>query len=111
LGSDFAAPYSIVFTNNVPGTYTLTARAVDERGATGVSAVVSITVNPPVISFVDNFAAHGLLTGYTNFVVGTNTSYTKEANEPRHAGTGGAHSGWLSWLAPASGVCTMHTLT
>jgi hypothetical protein len=39
-----AAPYFVVLTNVQAGTYTFTARATDNLGATGVSAPVTITV-------------------------------------------------------------------
>jgi regulation of enolase protein 1 (concanavalin A-like superfamily)/phosphatidylethanolamine-binding protein (PEBP) family uncharacterized protein len=47
IGSDTTSPYSIAW-NNVPaGTYSLTARATDDDGATTTSAARTITVNPP----------------------------------------------------------------
>jgi hypothetical protein len=47
IGSDTTSPYSIAW-NNVPaGTYSLTARAVDDDGATTTSAARTVTVNPP----------------------------------------------------------------
>lgn len=54
LGEDTSSPYSFAW-NNVPaGTYSITARATDNQGATTTSSAVSITVsngnNPPVVS-------------------------------------------------------------
>jgi lysophospholipase L1-like esterase len=47
LGDDTAAPYEWVWTTAVAGSHSLTARAVDTTGATGVSLAVSIVVDPP----------------------------------------------------------------
>src|SRR5439155_12193450 len=71
---------------------------------------VNISVIVPTPTFTDNFANRMLITGYTNFAVGTNINYTHEAGEHIHyGGTTGTKSGWISWLAPDSGVCTMDT--
>ena len=45
LGSAATAPYQWSWTNVPIGTYSLTARAVDDDGATTTSAAVSVTVN------------------------------------------------------------------
>jgi chitinase len=49
LGEDATAPYEFAWTNVSAGTYSLTARATDNAGASTTSAAVSITVNgtPP----------------------------------------------------------------
>jgi hypothetical protein len=44
LGEDTSAPYSIQWNVGAAGTYTLTARATDNRGATTTSAGATITV-------------------------------------------------------------------
>ncbi|HEV2861060.1 MAG TPA: Ig-like domain-containing protein [Pyrinomonadaceae bacterium] len=46
IGTDTAAPYSIVMTATNAGTYTLSAVATDDRGATAVSNAARVTVNP-----------------------------------------------------------------
>ena len=48
LGEDTTAPYSFTWSNVAAGAYTLTARATDNSGGITTSAVVGITVNPPV---------------------------------------------------------------
>jgi regulation of enolase protein 1 (concanavalin A-like superfamily) len=48
IGSSAAAPFSASWSNVPAGTYTLTARAVDDGGAIAVSAPVSVTVTAPV---------------------------------------------------------------
>ncbi len=45
LNSDASAPYSFNWTNVAAGTYTITARATDNQGATTTSAAVTIRVN------------------------------------------------------------------
>jgi hypothetical protein len=40
------APYSIAWTGVPAGTYQLTARAVDDRGAVSTSAAVAVSVTP-----------------------------------------------------------------
>jgi hypothetical protein len=109
LGSDASSPYSIVWTNVPVGSFVLTARATDNRGGTRVSAPVNVSAVIPPPGFSDNFANRGLITGYTNFTRSTNTTFTVEPGEPRHDNRNGTHSGWLSWTAPSSGVCTMDT--
>jgi photosystem II stability/assembly factor-like uncharacterized protein len=48
IGSDLTAPYSFSWINVAAGTYSITARATDNAGGVGVSAVVSISVTTPV---------------------------------------------------------------
>jgi hypothetical protein len=108
-GGPVGASYSVVWTNLAVGDYVLTAQATDNRGAIAVSAPIGVTVSVPIPRFVDNFASRGTLTGFTNFITGTNSTYTREPGEPRHDNRSGTHSGWLSWTAPISGVCTMDT--
>ncbi|HLG15183.1 MAG TPA: Ig-like domain-containing protein, partial [Blastocatellia bacterium] len=65
LGEDTAAPYSLTWSNVPAGTYSLTARATDNLGATTTSTAVSVTVNdlappppppPPPPPSSDNFS-------------------------------------------------------
>ena len=48
IGTDTTSPYSFVFSNVAAGTYALSARAIDNGGAIGLSNVATVTVNPPV---------------------------------------------------------------
>jgi hypothetical protein len=109
LGADSTSPYSVSWPGVPEGTYQLSALATDNRGASSTSAVVMITVGIPPPTFGDMFAGRGVIQGYTNIILGTNTSFTREPGEPRHDNRNGTHSGWLSWTAPASGICTMDT--
>ncbi len=47
LGTDNSAPYSYNWTNVAAGTYSITARATDNRNAVTTSAAVSVTVSAP----------------------------------------------------------------
>ena len=46
IGTSTTAPYSIAWTGVAAGTYQLTARAVDDRGAVTTSAAVAVSVTP-----------------------------------------------------------------
>ena len=48
IGTDASAPYTFNWTNVAAGTYNITARATDNSGSIGTSAVVAITVAAPV---------------------------------------------------------------
>ncbi|MCB2377285.1 Ig-like domain-containing protein [Hymenobacter sp. BT635] len=47
LGTDTSAPYSFSWTNVAAGSYSLTAKATDNAGATTTSGAVNVTVNGP----------------------------------------------------------------
>jgi hypothetical protein len=47
LGSDTTSPYSFAWSGVATGTYTLTAQAIDNRGAVTLSSPVVISVGPP----------------------------------------------------------------
>src|SRR5262249_55180453 len=49
------------------------------------------------------------MTGFTNTISGSTSNFTREPGEPRHDNRNGAHSGWITWMAPASGPCAMDT--
>jgi len=88
LGEDSTSPYSLAWSNVAAGSYTLTVRAIDNRGATTTSAAVAIAItnspatpvtllNPTWIGsdFVFSFASqsgHTYEVQHTN-VLGTGT--------------------------------------
>ncbi|HUR47359.1 MAG TPA: lamin tail domain-containing protein [Candidatus Saccharimonadales bacterium] len=109
LATRSVPPYSFTASNLAAGSYTFSAMATDQRGATAFAAPISINVAVPAPSFVDAFLSRGVLFGYSNSITGNNTAYTIEAGEPKHDGKNGTHSGWVSWLAPVSGPVTMDT--
>ena len=47
VATDSTSPYSASWTGATAGTYSLTARATDNSGATTTSSAVSVTVSPP----------------------------------------------------------------
>ncbi len=63
LGTDNTAPYSFAWANVGAGSYSLTAKAFDNAGATKTSTAVSITVNP--VSSGCNTAAWSASAVYT----------------------------------------------
>ena len=50
LGEDTTAPYTYAWSGVGQGTYSVTARATDDAGATTTSAPVSVTVRPPNVA-------------------------------------------------------------
>jgi len=78
LGEDLSTPHTFVWNNVAAGTYTLTAKATDNNGATTTSAPITVTVNsantPPIIS----------LTGPNNsalFPTGSTVTITANASD------------------------------
>jgi hypothetical protein len=109
LGTDATSPYTYVWQAVPGGEYVLTARATDNRGTSRTSAPSTITVGTPPARFGDDFARRGVMTGFTNTILGNTAGFTREAGEPKHDGRNGTHSGWISWTAPASGPCVLDT--
>jgi RHS repeat-associated protein len=58
IGTATAAPYAASWSVLAPGTYTLTAKAYDNLGGTGVSAPVSVTVAGSVTFLHNDFAGN-----------------------------------------------------
>ena len=46
LGEDSSQPYSYTWTNAALGSYSITAKAIDNDNRTGTSSAINITVNP-----------------------------------------------------------------
>jgi hypothetical protein len=57
LGSDTSGPYSFTWNNVSSGSYSLTARAVDDQGATATSAAVNISVTSAAGGLISNISA------------------------------------------------------
>lgn len=92
---------SLLWTNMAPGSYTLTARASDDRGLLITSAPVVVTVTAAGLS--DYYAARPLLGGMTNYATADNTSFTREPGEPMHGYGTAMRSAWVAWTAPRNG--------
>ncbi len=88
------------------GTYDV---VVSNAAGVVISSPATLTLVPGAPSLADSFSGRGILIGFTNFVTGNNTAYTREPGEPDHAGRKGAHSAWLTWTAPDNGSCVMDT--
>jgi RHS repeat-associated protein len=79
IGTVTTAPYTFVWTNVPAATYSLTARATDNKGATGTSSpAVTITVavpsnNPPTVS-ITNPANGATLTAPANVTISASAS-------------------------------------
>ena len=78
--------------------------AVD--GFDGAVGDVALNINP---AGNDAFANCLVLSGPSGSVSGRNTSASREAGEPNHAGIAGGRSLWYCWTAPSSGPVSMDT--
>lgn len=58
----------------------------------------------------DNFVNRALLTGSSASVTTSNSTATKEGNEPNHADNAGGRSLWWRWTAPSAGTLTIDTI-
>ena len=72
----------------------------------GYSIGAPVPVRPPN----DNFVNGIVLQNNSGTLTGTNTSATREAGEPNHAGFTGDKSVWYSWLSPVNGQITIDTI-
>ena len=133
LGSDVGTnqnPYSIVWSNALPGLYSLQARALDTRGGVGFSEPVRITITgtnapptnlPPVVTIfaIDSLAGEGTnccrwysnIVGVTNHYLCTNNAAflvrrTGPTNAPLtvHYAIGGTASNGVDYAAIATSV-------
>jgi hypothetical protein len=113
LGTDTVAPYSFNFNNVAAGTYALSARATDNGGATGISNVANITVNPPT---TPNFT---LSANPSSLSINRGASGTSTITITRTGGftssvaltASGLPSGVTASFSPASTTGTTSTLT
>ena len=92
-----ALPFNTVWKS--PDNWQITVGA---QGPSGVLVSVQLLSN-------DNLANALMVTGEAVSTTGSNTTATKEAGEPNHAGVAGTHSVWYRWTAAAAGVATVDT--
>ena len=92
LGTALSAPYSYNWTNIAAGTYTLTARAYDNLGATTTSTAATVTVNSSTRINVALQANGGIASASTTY----NANYPVAAmnNGDRKGLSWGAGGGW-----------------
>ena len=69
-----------------------------KAGATGFTALHLAQIPPN-----ESFARAITLTGNSVQIAGNNLNATREAGEPDPTGTGGGHTVWYKWTAPATG--------
>jgi hypothetical protein len=72
------------------------------------TAMVTITDDDTGTSN-DAFVDRHVLSGTVFATSGVNSTFTKEAGEPSHAGNAGGKSAWWRWTAPATGTYTITT--
>lgn len=111
IGTVYSAPYSMDWLDALPGTYSLTAMAYDDQGASSTSAAVTITVfseqgNVDNI-IIDNgdvnttFAGNWFVSGNTP-QHGSNSLYSKQAGTYRwtpEIATAGVYEVYAWWTA------------
>jgi hypothetical protein len=100
IGSDVSSPYTTTGSSAAAGTYTITARATDNAGATGTSSAITITVS----GGSDNCASVAPYVENGNYVAG---SIVKNAGN-RYECKPFPYSGWCNgaaWAyAPGTGT-------
>jgi hypothetical protein len=71
----------------------------------------TIVISPPCTTPPSNdvFTAAHVISYRVATLLADTACATREGSEPDHAGTGGTHSVWYRWTAPASGSVTIST--
>jgi len=117
LNSDATAPYSFAWTNVAAGTYSITAKATDNAGATKTSAVATVTVNPVTLSQspyggspanipgtmqAENYDLGGQAIAFNDVTTANEgAAYRTDAVDIEAVNTGGFNVGWTAageWL-------------
>ncbi|HEX5069468.1 MAG TPA: Ig-like domain-containing protein [Vicinamibacterales bacterium] len=99
IGSDSTSPYSVLWSNVAPGTYTVTASATDNSGATSFSGALQVTVAvPPRINVA--LAANGSVATASS-VLGANYGPSGAINGDRRGLGWGNGGGWNDGTANA----------
>lgn len=127
IGESTTAPYSVTWTNVAAGSYSLTARATDNAGATTTSAAVNITVSNPVVTRgpyggtrwsipgkieAENYDTGGNNTAYRDLTSGNSGAAYRNDDvdiESTSDAGGGFNVGWVSageWLEYSVNVTT-----
>jgi predicted phage tail protein len=126
LGSDTTAPYSFTWSSVAAGTYALKATAVDNAGATGSSAVATVTVNAvmaPITAIVFQASSDHATSNVTSYLLeifasGANPNTatpvaSSDLGKPTPAGNGDItvdRAAFFSALAPGSYIATVSAL-
>jgi len=80
LGSDTTSPYSYSWTNVVPGTYSLTAKATDNRGDTKTTNITTFTVTNPLSTSLTAPANNNIATAGSAITVSANAATSKSGS-------------------------------
>ncbi len=99
LNSDASSPYSFIWSNVAAGTYTITARATDNLGATRTSSAVTVVVNTVVTNTCSSIAQYAENSGY---VAGSKVKNAGNQYECKPF----PYSGWCNGAAWAYGPGT-----
>lgn len=59
IGTATTSPYSYTWSNVVAGTYSITAKATDNKGAVGISNAISVTVSKVPLTYTYNYDGSG----------------------------------------------------
>jgi subtilisin family serine protease len=92
MGAALSSPFSVPWNNVLPGSYTLTAVATDNSGATSPSNAVLVTVTAPVRMNVALAANGGLASGSSTFTA--NYPASGANNGDRRGINWGSGGGW-----------------
>lgn len=116
IGEDVSSPYSITWSNVAAGTYSITAKATDNLGASSTTTAISITVNPaanqtpyggvawaiPGTVEAENYDLGGQDIAFNETTAGNSGSaYRNDAVDIEGSAGGGYNVGWIQsgeWL-------------
>ena len=98
VGTDTAAPYSVTWTTNLPGNYSLTALATDDQGASTTSNLVTVTVTPPLGRVNVALAANGA-TAVASSTFNSDYPASGVTNGDRRGLQWGRGGGWVDGTA------------
>ena len=112
IGEDLSSPYSIVWNQVTPGTYSITAKATDNVNATTTSSAVSVTLNgnaAPTVS-ITSPANNATFTSGSNIAMSANAGDTDGTVSKVEFYYGGTKIGEdvtspysFTWTSPAVG--------
>jgi GH35 family endo-1,4-beta-xylanase len=99
IGEDTSSPYSVTWSSVPAGSYTLTAKATDNGGATTTSTGVNITVNPPNPGGTNLLVNGGFESGTSSW---SGQGCSISASSTAHSGSGSALTSGRSaaWAGP-----------
>ncbi len=101
VGTDYTAPYSYAWNNANPGTYILTARAMDNEGGYGFYTITGVTLTAPTNPIV------GPACGSNNSTLSFELSAAKRTNS---TGYNWWYTGGTLSIAPVSGSAFKATI-